>query len=998
MNSIGKEIFRAIHEGKWLTIEYKNKENKITKYWVGIKSININKKLLNVEGLHLTNFTLNELTIYINSIISAHIIDGSVFTVNKELVEDINEHPQKYSNVFSEITNLKILNYLSDCNKLDNCPYRCDYILLNNFDEDCVKDQSYKLSDEQFMSIVKEFQFSATQKNNLKIKQLCVNVLSINSQKGLYLLAYKKLNLDVVKRELVADSDVTICKEFTVDGEKQSIRLFLDADDCDLLDNFDENREVIKDKILAANINNKGQFVDDMPYLMAIEMNIIIDLKREYSAILEMFENDRVTKPIQAFFGNLLEHSANGKSYCVALLNKKVNLDQLLAINNAMKYPVVYIQGPPGTGKTNTIINIISTAFFNDKTVLFSSYNNHPIDSVYQYLSTLKYKNNVIPFPVVRLGNNNKVRETIEYIKNLYDRAQQITVYDRTLKKNKSKKVDRTRKLTALLKKYEEVLNLEERKETVEKLLSCSDDLTFISELQARQKREIEEKIKKIGSVTEEDAFALLTDDTDEYFKYLYYTSAKYIKKLGEDEFSDLREILYLSDEDARITEFNKYIANDENFSKFLKVFPIVITTCISAHRLGESKQYFDTVILDEASQCNTAISLVPIIRGENLILVGDPQQLNPVIVLDSKVNSVLRTKYSIGPEYDYINNSIYKTYLACDAVSDEILLRYHYRCHKKIIEFNNKKYYNDKLEIRSTISEEHPLIYVDVKDDITNLKNTAPEECNQIIKFVKDNPDKSIGVITPFVNQKNLINNQIKELGLTNVTCGTVHSFQGDEKDIILFSLALTNKTHKKTYDWLKGNKELINVAVSRAKNQLIMLVNNDTIEHLHEGSDDDDIFELVQYVKSNGTSRITSKMVKSRALGIKPYSTETEEAFLTSLNHALSNINIVHNQCEVKKEVAISQVFEENFSNTDLFYTGRFDFVVYDKKSRLPIFAIELDGMEHHTDESVKMRDEKKKKICDEHNFELIRVENSYARRYIYIKDILINYFSRV
>ena len=44
-------------------------------------------------------------------------------------------------------------------------------------------------------------------------------------------------------------------------------------------------------------------------------------------------------------------------------------------------------------------------------------------------------------------------------------------------------------------------------------------------------------------------------------------------------------------------------------------------------------------VIMDEASQCNTAMSLVPILRGNSLMLVGDPQQLSPVIVLDPKDN-----------------------------------------------------------------------------------------------------------------------------------------------------------------------------------------------------------------------------------------------------------------------------------------------------------------------------------------------------------------------
>lgn len=95
--------------------------------------------------------------------------------------------------------------------------------------------------------------------------------------------------------------------------------------------------------------------------------------------------------------------------------------------------------------------------------------------------------------------------------------------------------------------------------------------------------------------------------------------------------------------------------------------------------------------IMDEASQCNVAISLVPIIRGEKLMLVGDPQQLNPVILLGELINRKLRRRYHVAEEYDYRKNSIYKTYLACDAVSDEVLLRSHYRCNREIIGFNNK-------------------------------------------------------------------------------------------------------------------------------------------------------------------------------------------------------------------------------------------------------------------------------------------------------------------
>ena len=73
-------------------------------------------------------------------------------------------------------------------------------------------------------------------------------------------------------------------------------------------------------------------------------------------------------------------------------------------------------------------------------------------------------------------------------------------------------------------------------------------------------------------------------------------------------------------------------------------------------------------------------------------------------------------------------------------------------------------------------------------------------------------------------------------------------------------------------------------------------------------------------------------------------------------------------------------------------------FDFVVYEAlgNEEIPVLAIELDGKEHFEDEVVKNRDQKKNDICRAHNLQIIRVENSYARRYNHIKEILLNYFS--
>lgn len=899
MNQICRDIFRAIHEGKWLKIEYRNKADQVTKYWIGIRDIDPRSRTMKVDGLHLGQLTIGEYDrIFIDSILSTEIIEGTYCPENKILVEDIEMHPERYKNIFDSSANLKILNYLEICNKLDTTPYITDYDLIHYIDRDRINGGMYQLTDQQFREVVAQFQyFSSREKRksgSLKVKRLAINVLSINTNKGLYVLAYRNLNLDVKNHIFKPDEEITVCTQFSIDGKQENARKFLDADEYELLEDFEKNLEKIKDAITEHGGNKS--IVDDMPYVIGLGMDVVLNLHEEYKAIMDMFEADNVTYPIKAFFGELLERPRRTKAYPIALINKNINLDQLLAINNAMKYPLAYIQGPPGTGKTNTIINTIVTAFFNNVTVLFASYNNVPIDNVFEKLSSMKYRGKTIPFPVLRLGNTEKVMEAIKYINELRTQVQSLQIFASTLDKRKDDRIDRAKRLSARLKEYEEILDLKERKETLTHLMKYQEHmkntmklLPFQTDLQGYQMQKLDKRIAAIGEISDTDAMQLLDRNEDEFYQYLFYTSARYIKALEEPKFQELRQILD-SDEtpEKLVNEFNKYMRKSENVRKLQRVFPIIITTCISAHKIGEPEPLFDMTIMDEASQCNVAISLVPIIRGEKLMLV----------------------------EYALLNK------------------------------------------------------------------------------------DKSIAVITPFVNQKQLIENAIKQNKLSNLVCGTVHAFQGDEKDVVLFSTAISERTSSGTYNWLKNNKELINVATSRAKEKLVLLTNGKELERLHAGQADDDLYELAQYIKTNGHSKITEKHISSRALGIQPFSTATENAFLENLTHALENIWLSQSKYVIHKEVAISQVFRDNITYDDLFYMGRFDFVVYEKQGRseLPILAIELDGKEHFEDAVVKERDRKKNAICKAHNMEIIRVENSYARRYNHIKGILMDYFSRV
>lgn len=980
----------------------------MTKYWIGIRDLDMSNRTLTVDGLHLGKYTTDSYDfIYIDSILSSQVVEGSYCPVNQCLVQDIYLNPHKYVTLFDHTANLKILSYLEMCNRMDTIPYYSDFELVHFLDRESFSGEAYQLSQEQFQTIVKNFQHKMEKRprtdGKLIMQQLAMNVLSIHTNKGLYVLAYRKLQLDVKRRVLCPEEEISICTEYIMGETKENIRKYSDADEYEMLKDFERNQEKIKDCVAKHTRQVMG--VDDMPYVIGLGMDVVLDLHKEYQAIIDQYQEKKISVPIKAFFGDLVKHPERRKEYPITLINSNINLDQLLAIHNGMKYPVAYIQGPPGTGKTNTIINTIVTAFFSERTVLFTSYNNHPINSVFEKLIGMEYHGRRIPFPILRLGNVEKMKEALEYIREVYEQVKNITVFESTLDRKKDNRIERAKQLSNLLKKYEEVLDLQERSETLKRMMeyqrriqASMEMLPFQVDLQGRQLSMVQEKIQSIGEITDKEALALLDSDFEQLYQYLYYTSARYIKKLGDSRNKELYRIVFEEGVETRIASFAKYLSSTANIKKMQKIFPIIVTTCISAHKLGNPEPMFDMVIIDEASQCNTAVSLVPIIRGENLMLVGDPQQLNPVILLDEVVNQKLRKKYNVADEYDYRKNSIYKTFLSCDAVSDEVLLHNHYRCNKKIIDFNNRKYYNSKLNICSGSKETEPLVYMDVRNNHIDVKNTAPEEVNAIVEYAQVNKEKNIGVITPFVNQKKLIEEVLQREKLHNVVCGTVHAFQGDEKDVVLFSTALTDQTQNGTYEWLKNNKELINVATSRARDKLIVLADSKNLLRLHQRDGEDDLFELVDYVKKNGQAQVTQKKANSRALGVKPFSTATEEAFLANLNHALENIWLSQNRFTVQKEVAISQVFENNVTYNDLFYSGRFDFVVYERqgKKEIPVLAIELDGKEHYEDDVVKNRDKKKNEICRAHNLQIIRVENSYARRYNHIKEILMNYFS--
>ena len=351
---------------------------------------------------------------------------------------------------------------------------------------------------------------------------------------------------------------------------------------------------------------------------------------------------------------------------------------------------------------------------------------------------------------------------------------------------------------------------------------------------------------------------------------------------------------------------------------------------------------------MDESGQCNTATSLIPIVRGNNLLLVGDTNQLQPVTVIEENVNETLIRKYNVSEEYDYIHNSILSTMLKKDNNSKNILLRYHYRCGRKIASFVNQRFYGEQLKLLN--QNPGDLVYYDVKNtNNPNARNSYKEEAIEIAKIIKDNGYKDVGIITPFINQATLVNDYLMKLGINDVKAGTIHTLQGSEKSVIIMSAALSIKTGKKTMEWIKNNHELINVGVTRAKDKFVFVGDKEAIDKL-SGEETNDIKVLSDYVYKNGELVVP----KSDAIISYDFSngSKNEKDFFDTVQ---PYFNRRGSKFRIERNVPIKNAIKDvNLNDLILFGKKEFDVVVqvsgglFNRRYQT-IVVFEIDGGEH-------------------------------------------------
>lgn len=974
-------IGEAIKNGKYLNITYKNKQGENTLFWIAILDITSNDKIVvNMFNVKKDEPLLNR-TISISSIQSAEILKFSHYDVPSHLIKKINEDDSLQVYEFDRFNN-DILNYYLECNRANNDPFLHKAHLIPKIElEELLKKSPYQLSDEQQKHIIEKIYYNDY--NKYYDYKLALSEFSIDiDSKGKFVVAYRELTYDPVKKTILIGEATHFNPNFYIKDVKYSLSYYTDLSPSDFEEQYFNNKSELLE--LLNNNFKLGELANTRPEVVVLGYSKI-DIAPIFDRINTEHENKEMQIPLKAFFKNssLLDRK-NRKEPHIVLYDKNVNIDQLRTIYNSLKYPVTYVQGPPGTGKTQTILNIVVNCLTNNKTVLISSNNNVPIDGIKDKLNIGKYRDKEILLPFIRLGNKNATLEALQTIKKLYNFQTSDVPKEALLHNLKENSKEKNRLLLDRLQNYEERTDLEQNLEFIEGLLSKGSYW-----LLEQEKEKLQNKINSIPKITDDDVKGIfeIIQGNHNLLQFFYYESLKYIKRLKSKDYTELIEILHVIDENEQIKEFNNWLSDDKNIEKLTKVFPIVLTTNLSSRRLGQNFK-FDLLTMDEAGQCDIPTSLIPISKCKNMVLIGDTNQLKPIVVFEEEKNQKIMKQYNIDVEYDYYNNSILSTYKKIDTISREILLSYHYRCGKKIIDYSNKRFYEQRLNL-TAVKNTGDVKLISVNNANQKSKNAQIEEAIAIVNYIKDNNLSDVFILTPFRNQEEVINHHLKEAqnkGVidTSVSCGTIHKVQGQENNTIIISTALSTKTSKKTYNWIKNNSELLNVGVTRAKENLIVVADLEAIKTLSEKNDD--LYALIAYAYHNGGIEISQSEVNKLTIGFSNNS-KFEDEFYKTMQHFCSL-----KDTRFRRNVKITELFPEE-SNNSLVNKKEFDGVLF--QNNQPKVVFELNGAEHYHNRKTIKSDTIKMELLKSKNLQLLFVPNQYVKHYEFIRE-LINKFN--
>ncbi len=278
------------------------------------------------------------------------------------------------------------------------------------------------------------------------------------------------------------------------------------------------------------------------------------------------------------------------------------------------------------------------------------------------------------------------------------------------------------------------------------------------------------------------------------------------------------------------------------------------ITNLSARGRIPFEPGIFDIVVFDEASQCDIASALPLLFRAKSAVVIGDSKQLSHISGLRHGQDQALLERFNLlsdCPEWAYSYQSLFDLASVQAAPEAVISLVDHHRSHADIVGFSNREFYDGRLRIATRYDQLKPpatgepgIRWINVKGQTQRPRQGSAFNLREVERSVEVLRDLilhkgyqgTIGFVTPFSIQARALVKAIGEdailsasLNKADFLADTVHSFQGDERDVMLFSPVLSANCHDGAKTFLRNNPNLFNVAITRARSQLIVVGDRD-------------------------------------------------------------------------------------------------------------------------------------------------------------------------
>ncbi len=691
-----------------------------------------------------------------------------------------------------------------------------------------------------------------------------------------------------------------------------------------------------------------------------------------------------------------------------------LNESQIQAVEKAFSSQISVIEGPPGTGKTQTILNILANILMQNGRVAIVSNNNTAVDNVYEKLAKAN-----LDYVVARLGSRDKrtqffaahpvkpngqptptpeIEALTDQISRLkkHLRAQtevahlcaeidELCIEDKYLRQwlgsqgiedlpdvNRYRlKINKITDLMAMLQSLSEHrISWRNRLALLLRFgIVKTASLNTVPKRQtiffALQRQYYAMRLQQARGALAESEQTLRSNDV-----------ATLQQRVTKDSMAFLRAHLARTIEPS--TDFSDETYRSK-FADFIKRYPIIGSSTHSIINSLATGTLLDYIIIDEASQQDIIPGILALACARNVIVVGDRKQLPHVpeeIALPAP-----------APHYDCASKSLLDSLFALYSNALPVtLLKEHYRCHPKIIQFCNKQFYDNQLIAMTRDHGESALSLIVTAKGNHERHNSNLRELESLVALKWDNTANR-GFIAPYNAQVNLSARTLSAEFINS----TVHKFQGRECEQIVFSTVLDKKADVNSLDFV-DNPQLINVAVSRAQKHFTLVTGENVfagnnkhiaalVRYMTYYADDKQIhyspvvsaFDLLYEEYDRSLENLKTRLSAENS----EYRSEQIAARLIKdvLKQPGYGALIMHSQILLRQLVTS---FDNRFSERQkefMMQGASCDFVFYYRVGKHPFAVIEVDGHYHdHPDQ--RERDALKEAILADSGIALLRL----------------------